>query len=541
MRRFISIFLLVAITTACGQLPISGPVSGSPPPPLVATAVSDVQGNARVQAASGVVEFETVSGVSGERTAGIRVSVAVVGSERLLFAEDPTGQHLPVASPLRGSSTVRRLIMPPAAGGVNITTAQGTLDVSVLEPLGPMTEEDLRQRMLNGGSEGVLVVFYNPARPLALTGATLEAYATPWDKVTVLRAPAEPEDAELGMVLLSLDQEAMLNYGHITIDRYLAGRIGQQPVTDLTSDLNYGWAYPVFQIFPAEGDVTLEGEEAFTLIVNWRSRNPDPPPPWNFFVTTDNEERVTIEPNTFSLAPDSPPQEVTITVDRSGLPPGAYDAKVFIQPFSEAFGLIEQTVEKDIAYTVLEAQPTPTLGPQAELTILPDNPREGDLLRITAEGFVPNEAVLIEFVGAERNLRDGLPVADAEGVFSYDLDLSTFPEGSYDLRITGTNSGVSAVTEVTVLEGVADAVVNNPVLNLRTDPGCEFPVLEVLADGDELDIIAVNNDDSWVKVVTQTGIEGWVVSRFLRINVDLENIEWDSTVPFSDDTDQSCA
>jgi len=507
--------------------------SGSRGRPSINEAVSDEQGKARVESSGGAVEFETLSGKTGERLPGVEVQIVSFGDTRFVYATDPSGSYLSVAAPLDAGSTVRRLNMPPRSdAGYNFATATGTLLIDDLNSLEILTEDDLRTRLKRGPDEAVLIYIYNPISPLALTGAALEAYAPPaLDGVTILRAPAEERNAALGYVIVSLTEEAFDEWEHKNVDRYITGRIGQPPVTDLRGDLTFGWAYPVFDVFP-DGDIIEVGEQdSMTLRISWRSQYPDPPPPWSFVVTTSDEDRLEVDPESFPLDPASPPQEVTINVDRLGLQAGEYSGTLFIQPYSDAFGLVEQTIEREITFTVGMAPPTPTPSPSTDLAIRPAEPREGDSLAITASGFEPNEPILIELIGASDALRDARPAADSDGNFTHDFDLTGAVPGNYTLTVTGSISGIIAETDVRITETVADAIVNTRELNLRIGPAYEYPAVNVLSNGEELTVIGVNNDDTWLEVVTITGQSGWVVADLVEINIDLSTVPWNPNVP----------
>lgn len=504
---------------ACGLLPDS-----ATPEPQIASAVTDIEGQARIESASGVIDFEVTSGLSGEKLPGIRIRVAVFGASRLLLASDPTGFHLPFAVPLAGEATVRRLVMPPKPNqNINIATASGPLNLEDLISLGTLSEAEIRERLETGPNEAVLLYLYNPVRPLALTGAGLEAFATPFENVIVLRAGGEPPDAGLALIVVGMNQSAYPSWEHLVIDRYLAGRIGQQPDVDLRGDLAFKWSYPVFEVYPPEETINLREGDSATLRVSWRSQNPDPPPPWSFFVSADSEI-VLVEPVAFGLGPDSPSQEITLTVDRSGLTVGEYSVTIFIQPFSETFGLIEQSVERVLTFTVAEALPTPTSGPSTDITTAPAEPRQGDRLVVDAGGFTPGESVLMEFTGTAHNIRDSLATADENGEFHYEIDLSTVPPGTYTLRLTGTESGIVGEEMVVIKEKIADAVVESEELNLRTGPSYDFPVLEVLVRGDTLTVIGKNLDGTWLEVITATGQRGWVLTDLVKLNINLDDV-----------------
>jgi hypothetical protein len=494
----------------------------------IAVGVTDINGLARVESAAGVNDFQVTSGATGERQVGIRLRVAVFGRSRMLMAEDPAGQHLPVAVPLIGESTVRRLILPPTTTtGTNLTTVSGDFDLSAYTYVGTLTEEDIRQRLKSGPDEAVLLYLYNPARPLALTGAPLQAYATPFANVTILKAAAEPEDAQLALVVVSLEFAAYDGWSNRGIDRYLSGRIGQGADTDLRGDLAFHWSYPVFDIFPAGETLDLGTDDELLMRVNWRSENPDPPPPWRFFVTSD-DEHLTVDPEAFALDPDTPPAEVTITINRADQPIGSYKATLFIQPFSDAFGMIEQGVTRVVSWEVAAAVPTATPAPGVEaISVVPESPRTGDRLQVTAAGFDPSENVLFEFIGVTDTIRDALAAADAEGSFQYVLDLARVDAGEYTLRLTGSNSGVVAEVQVVVATRIADAVVATDELNLRRAPTYDAPVEAVLLRGDDLTALTTNWDNTWMKVATTSGQQGWVVVEWLDLNVSLVDVPFD--------------
>jgi hypothetical protein len=524
-----AILVLLALTTGCGSLPFLG---GSPAgaAPQIESGVTDMGGFARVESAAGAMDFQVTSALTGERLPGARLSVAVQGSTTMLLATDPTGVHLPLAVPLTGEATVRRLILPAKTPiGYNIATAAGPLDLEQLTLIGTLSEEEIQNRLRGGPDEAVLIYLYNPARPLALTGAALEAYATPFDNVTVLKAGGEPPDATLGLIVVGLDRSVYATWSNRVIDRYLAGRVGQAPDVDLRGDLDFAWAYPVYDVYPPDETIDLGTDSSATLLVNWRSHNPDPPPPWSFFVSAE-QDWITVEPQAFGLGPDQTQSEITLQVNREGLPVGEYSVKVFIQPFSETFGLIEQPVEREIMFTVAEIPPTPTQGPTVGLSLSPTQPREGDMLIVEAGGFDPGEVVTLEFSGEERSINDLLPRADDGGNFRYEIDLGTVPAGSYTLRLAGETSGITAEQNVTVAEGVADAVVASDELNLRRGPTYEHSVLEVLVRGDELTVIGTNADDSWIEVQTATGQTGWVVTNLVNLNIDLATVPWNPNV-----------
>ncbi len=525
MRAFALALIILLLVTGCGRRGM-GNVG-------ITTAVSDSDGIARIGSEGGVVDFQVSSGLTGERIPGIRIRVADWGDTRLVFAEDPTGIHLPTAMPLLGDSTLRRLLMPPLTDlGHNVTTASGALTLDDYPSLGLMTEQQLRDYLNRGPDEAVLIYLYNPTNPLALTGADLEVFQTPFDNVLLLRAPGETSEEAPGMVLVPLSHTRYTTWEHREVDRYLATRIGQQPNTDLNGDLAFNWSYPVFEVFPNDEVLSLDENGQVAITIRWRSLNPNPPPPWGIFLSSDREDGITFEPESALMGPDTASQEFVITVDRTTMPVGEQSLPLYIQPYSETFGLIEQSVTRTISFEVAEAGPTPTSGPTlASLTIDPVDPKEGDTLYIEATGFTPRDAVLVELIGLEYDFRDALPTATSEGAFNYLLDLKPVPAGAYTLRLTGTASQLSGELEFVVGNREADAVVANPELNLRTDPFDDATVLEVLVQGDELTVVAVNWDDSWLEVISPSGQQGWVKTALVDVNIDLTTVPWNSAYP----------
>lgn len=498
----------------------------------IASATSDVSGTATIDSEAGSIGFQVLSGLNGERLPGIRVSIAVSGAQRMVYAEDPSGLHVPVSAPLTGESNVRRLIMPPRGSlNYNITTASGTVELRRLKKIGTLTEPQLRDYLKSGGENAALIYLYNPQSPLALTGASLDAYATPYENVTVLMPGVDP-DSMTAMVLVGLNEDAFDTWAHLMVDRYLAGRVGQPAASDLSSDLAFAWAYPVFDVFPPEESLDLGTGTSVTFRITWRSQNPDPPPPWSFFISLSEEGRASMTPENFPLGPTTPSQDVTITINREGLSIGEHTITVFVQPFSDSFGMIDQRIEREINFTVAEIPPTPTAGPALEsMEYSPLAPREGDLLSIVANGFAPLEPVVVEFISSDHNITDTQAAAQADGSFTYQIDLTNAPAGTYTLRLTGATSSVTASDQVSVGIAVADAIVTSEELNLRIQPNKEASVIAILLKGDELTIISVNGDDTWYEVLTKTGEQGWVDARLIQLNIDPLSVPWNSLYP----------
>jgi hypothetical protein len=517
----VSICLCGAVISACSLL------SGAPP-----LTVADLHGLARVPNGLGAVDFIISSGSTADKLPGARIGLVSTGGGRLVYAEDPTGAHLPLAAPLMGEVSLRRVILAPrTTQGYNITTAQGDLDPAQLQALGILSEKDVRSRLDTGLDRAVLIYFYNPAQPLALTGASLEAYATPFANVTVLKAGGEPRAAKLALVIVGLERTAYDTWANILVDRFLAGRIGQPAETNLADDLTFDWAYPTYSVTPAQPTIDAGLDESITLHIGWRSANPDPPAPWSFSFSSDNKA-LTFDRLQIDLKAGDPPQSIKISIHREGLAPGAYSARITLQPFSATAGLIDQASDQTITFLAKQQPPTPTPGPPVKsMTFTPQSPHTGDTISIQAAGFKPGEHIQVDFFGAQYRQSDTLSISDAQGNMAYKIELDRVPPGEYTLHMVGIDSAITGTAIITVAERPPDAIVNTPELNLRLEPFPESPVLEVLVNGDKLQLLNTNYDNSWVKVLTAKGSRGWVQTRLLTINIDLKLVPWDSHYP----------
>jgi hypothetical protein len=74
---------------------------------------------------------------------------------------------------------------------------------------------------------------------------------------------------------------------------------------------------------------------------------------------------------------------------------------------------------------------------------------------------------------------------------------------------------------VTDLVAVTTATVDNPLLNMRQRPGADFKLLTTLSEGDEVAVLALNQDKLWALVKTAAGQTGWVSTELLTIDGDL--------------------
>jgi TolB protein len=93
--------------------------------------------------------------------------------------------------------------------------------------------------------------------------------------------------------------------------------------------------------------------------------------------------------------------------------------------------------------------------------------------------------------------------------------------GAEESLALGSDASAPAPAEVTDLTAVATATVNNPLLNIRQRPGADFELLATLAEGDEVSVLALNQDKQWALVETADGNTGWASLELLAVDGNL--------------------
>jgi N-acetylmuramoyl-L-alanine amidase len=68
------------------------------------------------------------------------------------------------------------------------------------------------------------------------------------------------------------------------------------------------------------------------------------------------------------------------------------------------------------------------------------------------------------------------------------------------------------------------AVVLTGALNVRSGPGVAYGVNGVVHQGDMVSVIGRNDSGSWVVIQTPSGLEGWVNSSYLQINIPVQSL-----------------
>lgn len=82
---------------------------------------------------------------------------------------------------------------------------------------------------------------------------------------------------------------------------------------------------------------------------------------------------------------------------------------------------------------------------------------------------------------------------------------------------TNAPSGRQTLTLET-LEPVATANVNNALANVRQRPGAGYALLNTLAKGDKVSVLALNRDETWALVETADGKWGWIALETLDVD-----------------------
>jgi uncharacterized protein YgiM (DUF1202 family) len=88
---------------------------------------------------------------------------------------------------------------------------------------------------------------------------------------------------------------------------------------------------------------------------------------------------------------------------------------------------------------------------------------------------------------------------------------------------SGSSVSAPAPAEVTDLDAVAAATVDNSLLNMRQRPGVDFGLLATLSEGDAVSVLALNRDKQWALVETTDGQTGWVSLELLAVDGDVSD------------------
>jgi N-acetylmuramoyl-L-alanine amidase len=80
-----------------------------------------------------------------------------------------------------------------------------------------------------------------------------------------------------------------------------------------------------------------------------------------------------------------------------------------------------------------------------------------------------------------------------------------------------------AITQKTSAQAPSGTV-NTGALNIRSGPGVNYNVITFVYRNTVLTLLARNADASWVKVMTTTGVQGWVNARYVLTPYPLANL-----------------
>jgi hypothetical protein len=69
-----------------------------------------------------------------------------------------------------------------------------------------------------------------------------------------------------------------------------------------------------------------------------------------------------------------------------------------------------------------------------------------------------------------------------------------------------------------------NAIVTVSALNVRAGPGTIYQRIGVVSRSDQLTVIGQADNCTWLKVITPTGIEGWVAARYVALNLNCDGI-----------------
>lgn len=127
------------------------------------------------------------------------------------------------------------------------------------------------------------------------------------------------------------------------------------------------------------------------------------------------------------------------------------------------------------------------------------------------------------------------PAATATSTLVKAAKPSNTPRPTNTLRVaqpTATKKPPTAVpTRTSLPTPIPDAVVITERLNVRSGPGINYDVLGTVNEGDALDVTGQSPGGSWIKVETQDGMEGWVSSDLVELNISLQHVPFAPTPP----------
>lgn len=78
---------------------------------------------------------------------------------------------------------------------------------------------------------------------------------------------------------------------------------------------------------------------------------------------------------------------------------------------------------------------------------------------------------------------------------------------------------------------VVRVVIDVAVLNVRTGPGTNYPILTAVGKGETFPVMGRNEDNTWLQICCFNDLPGWVNWFYLTINGDLANVPVPEVLP----------
>jgi len=100
-------------------------------------------------------------------------------------------------------------------------------------------------------------------------------------------------------------------------------------------------------------------------------------------------------------------------------------------------------------------------------------------------------------------------------------------EGWVNAAYLSTDTAISSLpdmSETAVSNPNARALINEGMLNVRSGPSMEYPVVVAIGNGNYVQVIGRDASSTWIKVVTHTGHQGWLNSIYTTMTVPLSAI-----------------
>lgn len=127
----------------------------------------------------------------------------------------------------------------------------------------------------------------------------------------------------------------------------------------------------------------------------------------------------------------------------------------------------------------------------------------------------------------------GAPAATTDGPLSIRTPHPTFTPTSQPAQpqtaatpdpAVGGTAPIPAQPETGPAASGAKAVVNSPLVNVRSGPGTDFDIVTMVERGAEYDIIGKNSDASWWLICCVDGAEAWIVGEYVDTDGPVDSV-----------------